>query len=61
MDKQPVFALKPSPFVMIAVVAVILALVGVGAWHHAPALPLGGLAMGALALAGIAVALRRHA
>ncbi len=60
MDNQP-FAFKPSPFVMIAVIALILALIGVAAWHHAPALPLGGLAMGALALAVIAVTLRRHA
>jgi hypothetical protein len=60
MDNQP-FTLKPSPFVMIAVIAIILALVGVGAWHHAPALQLGALGFGALALAVIAVALRRRA
>ncbi|THD77913.1 MAG: hypothetical protein E7812_12005 [Phenylobacterium sp.] len=60
MDNPP-FALKPSPFVMIALIALILALIGVGAWRHAGALQLGALGMGALALAVIAVALRRRA
>lgn len=61
MDQQPFFTLKPSPFVMVAVVAMILALVGAGAWHHAPPLILGALGMSALALAAVAVALYRHA
>ena len=60
MDTKP-FALKPSPVVMIAVVAIILALVGVGAWRHTSPLLLGGLGLSALALAILAVALRRHA
>jgi hypothetical protein len=60
MDQQP-FTLKPSPFVMIAVIAIILALVGVAAWHHAGALQLGALEVGALTLAVLAVALRHHA
>jgi hypothetical protein len=54
------FALKPSPFVMIAVVAMILVLVGIGAWHHAGALQLSALGMCALGLAVTAVALRRQ-
>jgi len=60
MDTPP-FALKPSPVVMIALVVLILALVGVGAWRHGGALLLGGLAFSALALAILAVALRRQA
>jgi len=60
MEQQP-FVLKPSPWVMIAVVAIILALVGVGAWHHAPTLTLGALGVSALGLAVIAIALRRRA
>jgi hypothetical protein len=60
MDNQP-FSLMPSPFVMIAVIAMILALVGVAAWHHAGALQLGALGVGALALTVIAVTLRRRA
>jgi hypothetical protein len=59
MDNKP-FALKPSPVVMIAVIAMILALIGVGAWRHAGALPLGALGLGALALAVLAVALHRR-
>jgi hypothetical protein len=61
MDEQPFFALKPSPVVLIAVVAIILALVGVGAWRHASPLLLGGIGLSALALAVIAIALRRRA
>jgi len=60
MDNQP-FALKPSPIVMIALVAAILALVGVGVWRHASVVLLGGIGMSALALAIITVALRRRA
>jgi len=60
MDNQP-FALKPSPFVMIALIALILALIGVAAWHYAGALQLGALGVGALALAVLAVALHRRA
>ena len=60
MDPQP-FTLKPSPVVMVAVVAIILALVAVGAWRHAPPLVLGALGVGALGLAAIAIALRRRA
>ena len=59
MDTQP-FALKPSPLVMVAVVAVILALVGAGAWRHASPLLLGAIGLGALALAVLAIALRRR-
>src|ERR1700733_7708414 len=56
MDQQSFFVLKPPPVVMIAVGAIILALVGVGAWHYASPLLLGGIGMGALALAAIAIA-----
>jgi hypothetical protein len=61
MDQQPFFVLKPSPVVMIAVVAVILALVGVGAWRHARPLLLGGIGMSALALVVMAIAVHRRA
>lgn len=61
MDEQPFFALKPSPVVLIAVVAIILVLVGLGAWRHASPLLLGGIGLSALALAVIAIALRRRA
>jgi len=60
MDQQPFFVLKPSPVVMIAVVAIILALVGVGAWRHASPLVLGGIGMAALALVLIAIATHRR-
>jgi hypothetical protein len=60
MDHEP-FTLRPSPLVMIAVVAAILALVAVGAWRHASPLQLGALGLGALALAVVAIALRRRA
>ena len=61
MDEPKFFTLKPSPVVMIAVVVVILALVGVGAWRHASPLLLGGIGLSALALAVIAIALHRRA
>jgi len=61
MDQQRFFVLKPSPVVMLAVVAVILALVGVGAWRHASPLLLGGIGMSALAFVIIAIAVRRRA
>jgi hypothetical protein len=61
MDQQPFFTLKPSPVVMIAVVAIILALVGVGAWRHASPLVLGGIGMSTLALIVIAIAAHRRA
>jgi len=60
MGQQPFFVLKPSPVVMIAVVAIILALVGVGAWRHASPLLLGGIGMSTLALIIIAIAVRRR-
>jgi hypothetical protein len=59
--EQRLFTLKPSPVVMIAVVAVILALVGVGAWNRASPLLLGGIGLSALALALVAIAVRRRA
>ena len=59
MDQGP-FRLRPSPVVMIAVVALILALVAVGAWRHAAPLQLGALGVGALALAVVAIGLRRR-
>ena len=59
MDNAP-FALKPSPVVMIAVVVIILALVGVGAWRHGSPLLLGGIGLAALALAILGVALHRR-
>jgi len=61
MDQQRFFVLKPSPVVMLAVVAVVLALVGVGAWRHASPLVLGGIGMSVLGLVVIAIAVRRRA
>jgi hypothetical protein len=61
MDQQPFFALRPSPVVMIAVVAAVVALVGVVAWHRASPLLLGGIGVSALALVVIAIAVRRRA
>jgi len=60
MGQQPFFVLKPSPVVMIAVVAIILALVGVGAWRHTSPLLLGGIGMSTLALIIIAIAVHRR-
>jgi len=60
MDNQP-FTPKPSLFVMIPLIALILGLGGVAAWHHAGALQVGGVALAALGLAVLAIALRRRA
>jgi hypothetical protein len=60
MDQQPFFVLKPSPLVMIAFVAAIAALVGVGALHRASPLLLGGIGLSTLALVVITIAVRRR-
>jgi hypothetical protein len=58
MDRSP-FALKPSLFVMIPLIAIIVALIGIAARHHAPPLLLGALGVSALSLAVITIAPRR--
>ena len=60
MDRSP-FALKPSLYVMIPLLGIIVAVVGAAAWRHTAALQLAGLGLGALSMAVIAIALRRHA
>jgi len=60
MDRPP-FVLKPSLFVLTPLFAIIIALIGVAAWHHATALQLGALGVSALSLAVITIALRRNA
>ena len=59
--EQPFFTPKPSPVVMIAVLAIILALIGLGVWRHTSPLLLAGIGLAALGLAIVAIALRRRA